>query len=339
MFIKSVSSGGGYQGDVNHAYRLGRQLAFNDQIDAYNKALQADANAYNFNQAVVKDTAGNYGLQVGMNDKARADAFNFATKSNEIANAEMAYRIGQEKRDALEPFVEQVGTDQAKKFVFGTATDANNANYNNAVSTAKVDNVATTTDTYAQDQQNKLRQAQIAAEANHAKQDVVFWTDPNNQEAQYKIFLEKGLASKRESDKRNGIDRSDAERLQELKSDPELFNEFVTYSQSQANNVYSALQNGAVNATKTTRASEPKVEEPTVSVGDPVPKSNQKELDAAFNIPLGNGYYTDKNRSTVYYKTKGENGTITLHKVKFNKAWLDRQSVQETNTADPGLNF
>lgn len=339
MFIKSVSSGGGYQGDVNHAYRLGRQLAFNDQIDAYNKALQADANTYNFNQAVVKDTAGNYGLQVGMNDKARADAYNFATKSNEIANAELAYEIGQEKRNAIEPFKEQVGTDQARKYVFGAATDANNAAYNNDVAATKLDNVATTNDVYIQKQNNELLSQQMAAEAAKAKQDYTFWTNPNNLENQKKMFETEALAYYRQKDKVNGVTRSDAEILQELNSNPELFNQYVAHKQEQTGKNVTAYSQVVTSSAKPARASEPKVEEPYVSVGDPVSAANMSKLDAAYPIPLGNGYYTDKNRAAVYYKTKGPNGTITLHKVKYNKQWLDQQTEQQTNTSDPGLNF
>lgn len=90
MFIVSPTKGG-YRGDVNTAFRTGRKEAFDDYINSYNKALQADNNTYNFNQRVVRDTANNYILQNNMAQDARDEALDFTKKSTDIAEAQFNF--------------------------------------------------------------------------------------------------------------------------------------------------------------------------------------------------------------------------------------------------------
>lgn len=93
MFIRSVSSGGGYRGDVNSAFRQGRQDAFRDYVGNYRFALDTDVANNAENQRQVERIAKNYGLDLGMNQAARQDAYNFIKGSTDIDNAKRQMEI------------------------------------------------------------------------------------------------------------------------------------------------------------------------------------------------------------------------------------------------------
>lgn len=93
MFIRSVSSGGGYRGDVNSAFRQGRQGAFRDYVGNYRFALDTDVANNAENQRQVERIAKNYGLDLGMNQAARQDAYNFIKGSTDIDNAKRQMEI------------------------------------------------------------------------------------------------------------------------------------------------------------------------------------------------------------------------------------------------------
>lgn len=355
MFIKSVSNGGGYRGDVNQAFRLGRRMAFDDQIDAYNKALQADTNTYNFNQAQVRDTAGNYALQVGMNNNARTDAYNFVDGSNKIADAVQGYQFANAKRDALAPYVEQVGQDQAKAVVFDTATKANNADFNNTQSVAKVENADTTSAAYGQGQQNKMTEAEQRANTLQAKADLTLWTDPNKATERVGKFESDYLNYMRSKDKAQGRSRTDDEILSEFRASPEYtnrLNDYIAHNRQEAVNNYTANNNGSITFndqgqpySKSARAD--KVVEPKLEVSHTaVPQTQIRSYDKAFNIPLGNGLYTDANRTMVYNKVRDKNGTLVMFPVKITgdkeqalSQYIGNNTVPTFNPNAAGNNF
>lgn len=93
MFIRSVSSGGGYRGDVNSAFRQGRQDAFRDNVGNFRFALDTDVANNAENQRQVERIAKNYGLDLGMNQAARQDAYNFIKGSTDIDNAKRQMEI------------------------------------------------------------------------------------------------------------------------------------------------------------------------------------------------------------------------------------------------------
>lgn len=84
MFIRSVSSGGGYQGDVNTAFRQGRQDAFRDYIDNFAFALKADAMNNAENQRQVERIARNYALQNQMDQNLQDRVNNFVTGNTQL---------------------------------------------------------------------------------------------------------------------------------------------------------------------------------------------------------------------------------------------------------------
>lgn len=132
MFIRSVSSGGGYRGDVNTSFRQGRQDAFRDYIDNFNFALKADAANNVENQRQVERAAKNYGLNLGMDQATRQDAYDFLTQNSAIDNAKTQMGIDFQKNAYLkDPTVQaELGQAKASKYAAETQSGAVQANYN-----------------------------------------------------------------------------------------------------------------------------------------------------------------------------------------------------------------
>ena len=122
MFIKSVSSGGGYRGDVNTAFRQGRQDAFRDYVDNFNFALRADSANNAENQRQVERVAKNYGLDLNMDQAARQNAYNFVKGSNDIDNAHVQAGIDFNRNSYLkDPTVQaELGKAKASEVVSNT---------------------------------------------------------------------------------------------------------------------------------------------------------------------------------------------------------------------------
>lgn len=131
MFIRSVSSGGGYRGDVNTSFRQGRQDAYRDYIDNFNFALKADAANNAENQRQVERVAKNYGLNLGMDQATRQDAYNFITQSSAIDNAKTQMGIDFQRNAHLkDPTVQaELGKAQASEQAAKTQSGAVQANY------------------------------------------------------------------------------------------------------------------------------------------------------------------------------------------------------------------
>lgn len=130
MFIRSLSNGGGYQGDVNTAFRQGRQDAFRDYIDNFNFALKADASNNAENQNNVQRIANNYGLQLGMNDKARKDAIDFIKTSGEIPLAQTQAQVNFNTGELLQDKISAMALSKASTISAKQDAAAYEAMYN-----------------------------------------------------------------------------------------------------------------------------------------------------------------------------------------------------------------
>ena len=142
MFIKSANShaGTGYTGDVNAAFRQGRQDAFRDYIANFNFARQADAANNAENQANVQRIADNYKRQLQMNEDGRNEVLDFVQKSDQIDGAVQTADINFAARDKLQPRVNEIADDKAREFFFDVDNKANTAQTNAVKSTYGLEN-------------------------------------------------------------------------------------------------------------------------------------------------------------------------------------------------------
>lgn len=128
MFIRAANSraGSGYTGDVNTAFRQGRQDAFRDYIDNFNFALQSDVANNAENQRNVLRTAQNYGVNLKMDQGARQDAYNFLKQSADIDNQKIQTAIDFAKNGKLgnQAVINEVASAKATDFVANAQTDA-----------------------------------------------------------------------------------------------------------------------------------------------------------------------------------------------------------------------
>lgn len=179
MFIKSVSSGGGYRGDVNSAFRQGRQDAFRDYVSNFNFATAADAANNAENQRNVQRLADNYQRELAMGQMARTDAINFANDSARASDARTNADITFAKNNALSPQAGALGASQARATVANTANEENTAVYNaqnsaDKLANAPVEFAARTTGNEAQVAKNNtaITQADLVSKAQATNQDI-----------------------------------------------------------------------------------------------------------------------------------------------------------------------
>lgn len=342
MFIKSVGQGG-YRGDVNEAYRFGRRQAYDDYIDGYNKALKADVDTYNFNQAMVRDTANNYNLAVGMDKTAQNQAIDFVNNNNKLSNAVQGAEIDFYKREAIAPNVEGIGTNQAKIFTHDTASKANQSAYNFGMSETNLGNLATHQATATQDAQNKLTSAQNTGLTNEQKMEVLKsnpefakWWSADNQAKVMADFHKQVLEQARAMPENKG--KTDDQILTEYKANADVYNdkvkEYITQRWNMVLHQRSALTGGnGVNVQtgqlaptqgakttqqKATATKEPKAEKP------PEFKDADANATALATQQIGDNMYRIPGTNQVYIV--GMNGKQKVAKVAtVSDAWLQQQ--------------
>lgn len=115
MFIKAANSrvGTGFTGDVNTAFRQGREDAFQDYIKNFNIALQADAKNNAENQLAVQRAAQNYGLNLKFDDATRKAMLDTVKDSQNIADAKFDFLVDASRLDNLYPQAEALGVSKA----------------------------------------------------------------------------------------------------------------------------------------------------------------------------------------------------------------------------------
>lgn len=140
MFLVSPNKGG-YNGDVNTAFKQGMDDEFKRQIGLYNFALQADAANNAENQRNVERIAKNYGFQNQMSQGARNEALNFIKGSNDIAQSAYNFDVNAAKLNYLTPNIDQIGQSQANTTMNTQAAAETNSATNNAKATNDYANV------------------------------------------------------------------------------------------------------------------------------------------------------------------------------------------------------
>lgn len=334
MFIKSVGQGG-YRGDVNEAYRFGRRQAYDDYIDGYNKALKADVDTYNFNQAMVRDTANNYNLAVGMDKTAQNQAIDFVNNNNKLSNAVQGAEIDFYKREAIAPNVEGIGTNQAKIFTHDTASKANQSAYNFGMSETNLGNLATHQATATQDAQNKLTSAQNTGLTNEQKMEVLKsnpefakWWNADNQAKVMSDFHSEMLEQARAMPENKG--KTDDQILTEYKANADFYNakveEYVKHRWNRVLHERSVMnggngvdvQTGQQVATqgKATQQKTSK-EKPPIAFKNEKPITDKKIINPilANYQDIGKGFFYNTSTGEIYHVT-ADKKTATKVKVE-----------------------
>lgn len=184
MFIQSVSKGGGYRGDVNTAFRQGRQDAYRDYIDNFTYALEEDRKQNAFNQTQVEQAAANYNRELDMGKNARADVLDFTDSSSKImASTDGLYQqaaksgelrtVGENGKTGNE----NIGYATANVSVNSAGTNLNNSVVNYATSGNKVDNLPNTLQEQTVKSQTGVTQAENSQTVEQSKQQYAKMLD------------------------------------------------------------------------------------------------------------------------------------------------------------------
>ena len=235
MFIRGANSraGTGYTGDVNTAFRQGRQDAFRDYIDNFNFALQADIANNRENQANVQRIADNYADQLNMNKNGRNEVLDFVQTSDKIDGAVTTADINFASRDKLQPRINEIADDKARMEFFKADSDANKAQVDSVKSTYGIQNAELENNVHVAGQQSQLNKNQYDATTTEGKLEAfqVLNTEmdnfntPENVEKQKAAFIARVVAIA----KQNGDQRSEAELKQAVLNSSEFndkFNQF-----------------------------------------------------------------------------------------------------------------
>lgn len=251
MFIKSANSraGTGYTGDVNTAFRQGRQDAFRDYIDNFNFARQADAANNAENQANVQRIADNYKRQLQMNKDGRDEVLDFVQKSDQIDGAVQTADINFAARDKLQPRVNEIADDKAREVFFNADANANTAQTNAVKSTYGLQNAELENNVHVAGQQSQLNKNQYDAATTAGKlegyqllkTEMDNFSNPENVEKLKSAFIGRAVAIA----KQNGDQRSDAEIRQAIMNHPDFDKNFRQYSQDEFSKI--AAQVAALN--------------------------------------------------------------------------------------------
>ena len=259
MFIRGANSraGTGYTGDVNTAFRQGRQDAFRDYIENFNFARQADAANNAENQANVQRIANNYAQQLQMNANGRNEVLDFVQKSDQIDGAVLESDINFAARDKLQPRVNEIADDRAREVFFTADSKANTAQTDAVKSTYGLQNAGLENEVYVAGQQSQLNKNQYDAATTAGKlegyqllkNEMDNFSNPENVEKRRTTFLDRTVAIA----KQNGDQRSDAEIRQAIMNHPDYDNNFRQYSQDEFSSVsakVAALGNDLSGATQ-----------------------------------------------------------------------------------------
>ena len=235
MFIRGANSraGTGYTGDVNTAFRQGRQDAFRDYIGNFNFALQADIANNRENQANVQRIADNYADQLNMNKNGRNEVLDFVQTSDKIDGAVTTADINFASRDKLQPRINEIADDKARMEFFKADSDANNAQVDSVKSTYGIQNAELENNVHVAGQQSQLGKHQYDAATTAGKlegyqllkTEMDNFSNPENVEKQKAAFIARVVAIA----KQNGDQRSEAELKQAVLNSSEFndkFNQF-----------------------------------------------------------------------------------------------------------------
>ena len=235
MFIRGANSraGTGYTGDVNTAFRQGRQDAFRDYIDNFNFARQADAANNAENQANVQRIANNYAQQLQMNANGRNEVLDFVKKSDQIDGAVLEADINFAARDKLGQRVPEMADDRARDYFFTEDNKANTAQVGSIKSTYGIQNDELENNVHVAGQQSQLNKNQYDAVTTAGKlegyqllkTEMDNFSNPENVEKQKAAFIARVVAIA----KQNGDQRSEAELKQAVLNSSEFndkFNQF-----------------------------------------------------------------------------------------------------------------
>ena len=239
MFIRGANSraGTGYTGDVNTAFRQGRQDAFRDYIDNFNFALQADIANNRENQANVQRIADNYADQLNMNKNGRNEVLDFVQTSDKIDGAVTTADINFASRDKLQPRINEIADDKARMEFFKADSDANKAQVDSVKSTYGIQNAELENNVHVAGQQSQLGKHQYDAATTAGKlegyqllkTEMDNFSNPENVEKRKTTFLDRTVAIA----KQNGDTRSDAEIRQAIMNHPDFDKNFRQYSQDE----------------------------------------------------------------------------------------------------------
>lgn len=217
MFIKAANNknGTGFTGDVNTAFRQGRQDAFRDYIDNFNVALKADAANNAENQLNVQRAANNYDFNLKFDNAARDAMIDTVKDSTTLANQVYDFGRNQAKLDAMYPQQEALGQADANTAVNKTLGGESAAAYQAAQNEFKFNNVGQEAENYKQKLETnalELQQKQNTLnEVTNVYNEIKSWTP----ELWEKNFSKEFLRQMRLNPNEN---RSDAEILTELRN-------------------------------------------------------------------------------------------------------------------------
>ena len=239
MFIRGANSraGTGYTGDVNTAFRQGRQDAFRDYIDNFNFALQADIANNRENQANVQRIADNYAQQLQMNANGRNEVLDFVQTSDKIDGAVLDADINFAARDKLQPRINEIADDKARMEFFKADSDANKAQVDSVKSTYDIQNAELENNVHVADQQSQLSKNRYDAATTEGKLEALQvlntemdnFNTPENVEKQKAEFIARVVAIA----KQNGDQRSEAELKQAVLNSSEFNDKFNQFRQDE----------------------------------------------------------------------------------------------------------
>lgn len=239
MFIRGANSqaGTGYTGDVNTAFRQGRQDAFRDYIENFNFARQADVANNAENQANVQRIADNYKRQLQMNKDGRDEVLDFVQKSDKIDGAVLDADINFASREKLKQRVPEMADDRARGYFFTENNNANTAQTNAVKSTYGLQNAELENNVHVAGQQSQLNKNQYDAATTAGQLEgyrllitqMKEFNNPDNVEKRKSAFIGRVVAIA----KQNGDPRSDAEIQQAVLNSPEFNDNFNQFSKDE----------------------------------------------------------------------------------------------------------
>ena len=257
MFIKSANSraGTGYTGDVNTAFRQGRQDAFRDYIDNFNFARQADAANNAENQANVQRIADNYARQLNMNKDGRNEVLDFVQKSDQIDGAVLDADINSVTRAKLTPRVKEMGDYNAQVEFFKGASGANEAKTAYTDSVYKAENADLAGKKYVTELERSVAENQLgtgkAVDESKGRQYLQSEMENFYKPEMQKQLQQEHLATVIAIAKQNGDTRSDAEIGQAILNSPEYQTKLQEFMQDKFSSIvanYEALMGNASGA-------------------------------------------------------------------------------------------
>lgn len=234
MFIKPANSrnGTGFTGDVNTAFRQGRQDAYRDYIDNFNFALKADAANNAENQLNVERAAKNYDFNLKFDNATRDAMIDTVKDSATLANQVFDFGRNQSKLDAMYPQQGALGQADANTAVNKTLGGESAAAYQAAQNEFKFNNVGQEGENYKQKLETnalELQQKQNALnEVTNVYNEVKSWSPELWEKNFAKEFLRQMRLNPNEK-------RSDAEILAELRNSGGYGEAFAAFQQDVLN--------------------------------------------------------------------------------------------------------